>query len=68
MHRVPNAQGKQGKWFKKFHVREFGNYAKQHRENREFGLFKLEILKLKDISIFATKIPKLFLKLDMSTK
>ena len=54
--------------------REFGNFAKTQGKHREFGslsqVVNSPILKvdLKDISIFAAKIPKFFLKLDMSTK
>ena len=81
--RLPTAQGKQGKWTKKFPVREnTGNLAilSKHRENtrnfiktqgkhREFArVVNSRILKLKYISIFAAKIPQFFFKLDKSAK
>ena len=68
---VPNAQGKQGKWPPKIPCqrkhREFGNFAKTQ------GIWFAQvvhslILKVKDISIFAAKIPKSFLKLHKSAK
>ena len=55
-------------------------FKKSVRENREFGNFAKTqgiwfaqvvnslILKVKDISIFASEISNFFLKLDMSTK
>ena len=67
--RVPTAQGKQGKWPKKFPARkhrEFGNFAKTR------GIWFAQvvnslILKVKDISIFAAKI-SFFFKTDKSAK
>ena len=74
--RVPTAQGKQGKWPKIFRQgkhREFGNVVKTQGKHREFCLntgktqgilfaqvVNVLILKVKDISIFAAKIPNFF--------
>ena len=74
MARVPTAQGKQGKWPKKFPVRvNTGNLEilSKHRENTEIFFAQVVnalILKVKDIAIFAAK--KLFFlqKLDRSAK
>ena len=64
-HRVPTAQGKQGKWQKMIPCqgkhREFGTFVKTQGKHREFGLLKL-ILKVKDISIFAAKSFLFFFK------
>ena len=62
---MPTAQGKQGKWPKKIPVREdreFGNVAKTQ------GIWFAEVVKVKDIKIFAAKISNLFLKVDKSAK
>ena len=57
--RVPTAQAKQGKWSQKIPVREFGNFAKTQGIWFAHVVNSL-ILKVKDISIFAVKIPFFF--------
>ena len=64
--RVPNAQGKQGKWPKKFLVRENTGIWKfcQNTEKTQ-GIWFAQvvnslILKIKDVSIFALEISKNF--------
>ena len=51
--------------------REFRTFCQNTGKTQEIWFAQVVnslILKVKDFSIFATKIPKLFLKLDMSTK
>ena len=71
MSRVPTAQGKQGEMANKNPCpgkpREFGNFAKGQ------GIWFAQvvntlIVKVNDISIFATKISQTFLKLIKSAK
>ena len=60
--RVPTAQGKHGKWQKEIRQRkhrEFGNFAKTQRIWFAQVVSSL-IQKVKDIAIFATKIPNCF--------
>ena len=81
--RVPTAQGKQGKWQKKFPAREYTGNLEILPKHREFGNFAKTqgkqgiwfaqvvnslILKLKHNSIFAPKISIFFFKLDKSAK
>ena len=79
--RVPTAQGKQGKWPKRFPVRENTGNLEILSKHREFSLntektqgillaqvVNVLILKVKDIAIVAAKKIIFFQKLDRSAK
>ena len=74
MYQGTHCTGKTGKMVKEILCQEkhmeFGNFAKLQGKQRIWfaQVVNSLILKVKDISIFAMKIPKFLLKLDMSTK
>ena len=71
LERENTGQGKQGKCKKEFPVRENTGNLEILPKHREFGFAQVEnslILKVKDVSIFATKISILGGKLDKSVK